>query len=187
LWPHHFRQLDWAHQYFFAKLKQVENIRFCDIGIGTGFYSKEFLTTIKSARGWGYDISSSSIAHTDQILTKWQVRDRYQLCQEEVQKHKTDPFNAFISVELLEHLENPQAFLCQLRSVVEDGAPGFITAALDAPNRDHIYLYRNNESIAEQLEKTGFEILHSENFAAYEKSNDQETVPQSGCFIVCAS
>ncbi|MBL6945313.1 MAG: methyltransferase [Rhodospirillales bacterium] len=186
LWPHHYRQLQWAHDHFFAKLRETENVRFCDVGIGTGFYSKELLVAIKNARGWGFDISPASIAHTSQILTKWRVEDRYQLNRKEVERRETDGFNAFMSVELLEHLEDPQLLLNQLRAAVDDDALGFITAAIDAPNRDHIYLYRNNDSVAEHLVRAGFEILHSGNFAAYEKSSPQETVPQSGCFIVRA-
>lgn len=186
LWPHHYRQLNWAHEHFVAKLRDCGGVRFCDVGIGTGFYSKELLTALPTARGWGFDISSSSIAHTGQLLEKWQVMDRYTLCQREVAPLEGEGFNAFVSVELLEHLEDPSGFLCQLRAGVEGGAIGFVTAAIDAPNRDHIYLYRDLGSIHTQLESAGFEILHSANFAAYEVSSDNETVPQSGCFVVRA-
>jgi predicted TPR repeat methyltransferase len=186
LWPHHYRQLHWAHEHFIEPLRDIESVRFCDVGIGTGFYSKELLCHLDNAVGWGFDVSEAAIAHTKQILTKWRVHDRYQLCQMEVENQGDRRFNAFVSVELLEHLEDPQGFLCQLRGVVEDGALGFVTAAIDAPNRDHIYLYRSCEAVAEQLQKAGFEVVHAENFAAYETASPQETVPQSGCFVVRA-
>jgi hypothetical protein len=186
LWPHHYRQLHWAHDNFISKLRDFDRVRFCDIGIGTGFYSKELLVSLPKALGWGFDISSSSMAHTGQILEKWNVKDRYELCQREFSKPDLEGFNAFISIELLEHLEDPLDFLHQLRAGVEDGAFGFVTAAIDAPNRDHIFLYRDIESIAKQLEIAGFEILNSANFAAYEKTSESETVPQSGCFILRA-
>jgi len=186
LWPHHYRQIHWAHEHFFSRLLDLENVRFCDVGIGTGFYSKELLTTLPKSLGWGFDISPASIAHTEHILTKWHVMDRYQLCQKEVAKLEDEGFNAFVSVELLEHLEDPYEFLCMLRREVANGAVGFVTAAIDAPNRDHIYLYRDNESVAKHIERAGFEILDSINLAAYEKTTENETVPQSGCFILRA-
>ena len=186
LWPHHFRQLHWAHEHFIDRLRSLDHVRFCDVGIGTGFYSKELLVALPAAKGWGFDISASSISHTGQLLEKWNVKDRYELCQREVQPLEGEGFNAFVSVELLEHLEDPQAFLCTLRAGVDKGAIGFVTAAIDAPNRDHIYLYRDLDSIAAQVENAGFEIIESENFAAYEVVSEGETVPQSGCFIVRA-
>lgn len=186
LWPHHYRQLNWAHENFVAKLRDLERVRFCDVGIGTGFYSKELLTALPTARGWGFDISSSSISHTGQILEKWRVMDRYTLCQREVTPLEGEGFNAFVSVELLEHLEDPLGFLCQLRAGVGAGATGLVTAAIDAPNRDHIYLYRDMKSISQHLESAGFEIIQSENFAAYEQTTVTETIPQSGCFILRA-
>lgn len=187
LWPHHYRQLNWAHDHFVAHLRGFESVRFCDVGIGTGFYSKELLVALPDARGWGFDISSSSVRHADQLLNKWQVMDRYQLVQDTVAKPGCEGFNAFVSVELLEHLEDPLQFLRTLRAAVEVGAIGFVTAAIDAPNRDHIYLYRDIESIADHIRVAGFEIIEAINFAAYEKSSPAETVPQSGCFILRAA
>lgn len=187
LWPHHYRQLNWAHDHFVANLRGLESVRFCDVGIGTGFYSKELLVALPNARGWGFDISSSSLKHADQLLDRWQVMDRYQLVQKTVSRPDDDGFNAFVSVELLEHLDDPLQFLHALRAAVEVGAIGFVTAAIDAPNRDHIYLYRDIESIAEHIRVAGFEIIEAINFAAYEKSSPAETVPQSGCFILRAA
>jgi len=43
LWPHHYRQLLWAHARFFDRLRATGARTFCDVGVGTGFYSKEAL------------------------------------------------------------------------------------------------------------------------------------------------
>lgn len=187
LWPHHYRQLLWTHEHFIAPLKALDVVRFCDVGIGTGFYSKELLAGLDQAQGWGFDISPSSLVHTRDVLQKWRLDDRYTFCPRHVARLDDGPeFNAFVTVELLEHLEDPQAFLRELRGTVASGALGLITAAIDAPNRDHIYLYRDNESIAAQIEVAGFEIVQQENFAAYIPASEQETAPQSGCFVVRA-
>lgn len=186
LWPHHFRQLQWVDEHFFASLRDAGAATFCDVGIGTGFYSKETLLAVPGIRGWGFDISDASIDHTTALLARWALSKRYTLCKKEVADELGGGFDSFISVELLEHLEDPQAFLCDLRRVVKVGALGLLTAALDAPNRDHIYLYRDNDAVREQILEAGYEVLAEENFAAYQTASAQETVPQAACFVVRA-
>jgi len=187
LWPHHFRQLNWAPEHFFSRLRNVEAQTFYDIGIGTGFYSKEALIALPEIRGWGFDISAASIEHTSQLLARWDVADRYEILAHEVRPILDGGVDAFISVELLEHLDDPLSFLMALRESVGPNALGLISAAIDAPNRDHVYLYRDMDGISQQLATAGFQVLDSELFSAYEKSNADETVPQSGCFVVCSA
>ena len=186
LWPHHFRQIGWTEEHFFAKLRQRGTDNFCDVGIGTGFYSKETLIALPHIRGWGFDISAASMEHTERLLTRWGVSDRYEICSRPIGPDYPRKFDAFITIELLEHLEDPQAFLCTLRESVAPGALGLVTAAIDAPNRDHIFLYRDLASVAQQLEHAGFRIRESALFVAYEKMRPSDTVPQSGCFVVTA-
>lgn len=42
--------------------------------------------------------------------------------------------------------------------MLRPGGKAFITAALNAPNADHIYLYRTSEEVKVQLADTGFAI-----------------------------
>lgn len=187
LWPHHYRQLLWVHEHFLPKVRSDRVTSFCDVGIGTGFYSKEVLLGAPDIRGWGYDISDASLLQTERLLTRWQVSQRYTLCRQEVAAGVEGGFDAFVSVELLEHLDDPPRFLAALRQSVRRGAYGLVTAALDAPNRDHIYLYRDNGSVAAQLKAAGFEILVETNLAAYPRQSERETVPQAACFILQAT
>ncbi|MDO8605349.1 MAG: class I SAM-dependent methyltransferase [Phaeospirillum sp.] len=186
LWPHHYRQLLWVHDHFVPELRAVKAATFCDVGIGTGFYSKEILAAVPGIRGWGYDISDASILHTGRLLDRWGLSERYTLCRREVAAEVEGGFDAFVSVELLEHLESPPDFLAALRASVRVGAPGLITAALDAPNRDHIYLYRDMETVAAQLRGAGFAVVAEANFPAYIIQSNQETAPQAACFVVRA-
>jgi len=185
MWPHHFRQLQWVRENFFSRLTGGDFKTFCDVGIGTGFYSKELLRALPAIRGWGFDISDSSISHTDHMLQRWALSDRYTTRKQEVGKEVDGGFDCCLSVELLEHLEDPTVLLRSIRNVMRDDALGLLTAALDAPNRDHIYLYRDNDSVRRHIEAGGFEVLLEANFAAYEVDED-ETVPQAACFIVQA-
>tara|TARA_B100000315_G_C14572047_1_gene586096 strand:+ start:2314 stop:2676 length:363 start_codon:yes stop_codon:yes gene_type:complete len=84
-----------------------------------------------------------------------------------------------ISVELLEHLENPATLLKTLRAILQEGGYGFITAA----NEDHIYLYNNAEEVKIQIKEAGFEIFQSFEEAAYFPKKN-EIVPSVATFIV---
>lgn len=184
LWPHHFKQLLWVYEHVYPRFDAAGAETFCDVGIGTGFYSKETLLAVPGIRGWGFDISDASIEHTEKLLRQWQLSDRYTLCKQEVHDLLGSGFDACVCVELLEHLEDPTAFLRDLRAALKDGAPGLLTAALDAPNRDHIYLYRSNDEVRAQIEIAGFKVIKEACFEAYETGSADETSPKAACFLV---
>jgi 2-polyprenyl-3-methyl-5-hydroxy-6-metoxy-1,4-benzoquinol methylase len=86
-------------------------------------------------------------------------------------------------VEVLEHLEKPVAFLKVLRRMLQDGGKAFITAAITAPNEDHIYLYNEVGDVEAQLLEAGFSVLDFQEDIAYEPKKD-EPVPRLAAFIV---
>ena len=154
--------------------------RFCDVGTGTGFYSKELLVALGGIQGHGFDISKASVKYANGLMRKWDVARRYTTTVGGVEP---GAFDAFLCVELLEHLTHPAAFLVGLNAAVIPGAVGFVTAALDAANRDHVYLYRTADKVQAQLEPAGFTVLDSETFTAYEG----DVVPRIAAFVVQAN
>lgn len=181
MWPHHYRLKLWVEANFIPLLSRDDIHNFCDIGIGTGFYSWFLLKSNSKLQGNGFDISDSSIKHTRDLLTKYKLTN-YNFVKDFI-SHKYGLFDSFVSVELLEHLDNPQEFLLDLRRSVKLKSLGLITAALDAPNRDHIYLYSTMEQVQEQIVTAGFSVINSVVFEAY-KSSGSSTVPKSACFIL---
>ncbi len=187
LWPHHYRQLLWFREAFIPLVQKSSAKNFYDIGVGSGFYSKIMLQSVPQIYGHGYDISEFSLQHTQQLLKAWNFENRYEAhLQDMTQNPPHELADSFMNIEVLEHLEDPISFLKALRKIVKKGAYGFITAAIDAPNRDHIYLYRDLEGISSQIEAAGFNIVEGKNFPAFEKSAENPTVPQNGSFIVQA-
>ena len=181
MWPHHYRLKEWVKERFLPLLARTDIRNFCDIGIGTGFYSWFLLQNNKNLEGYGFDISESSIKHTDNFLNKYGLTS-YNLVNEVISlKHGL--FDSFVTVELLEHLDDPQIFLSHLRESVKPNSVGLITAALDAPNRDHIYLYRTMEQVKAQIDNAGFSVIDSILLEAYEAKSNL-SVPKSACFIV---
>ncbi len=157
---------------------------FFDVGVGTGFYSKEMLANLPTVRGRGYDISAHSLAHTKKMLERWNLFDRYEIRQENILARKDDVLaDCIISVEVLEHLEDPVEFLKGLHAMLRPGGIGYITAAVNAPNADHIYLYTGRDDVAREIESAGFTILDSEEFFGY-VPKPGESVPSGAVFIV---
>jgi 2-polyprenyl-3-methyl-5-hydroxy-6-metoxy-1,4-benzoquinol methylase len=110
--------------------------------VGTGFYSKQFLN-IGSILGTGYDTSPFSLNHTQHMIQRLDLSEQY--CAEErdiVARSRSEQADAIVNVEVLEHLEEPEVFLASLLEILRPGGIGFITAAINAPNANHIYLYR---------------------------------------------
>ena len=158
--------------------------QFCDVGVGSGFYSRFLLEHLAKIQGFGFDISQYSLTFTRELIARSGLNARYNTFEMLIENWEGKKFDCFLSVEVLEHLTEPVQYLRSLRSVLTEGAKGVVTAALDAPNRDHIYLYRDLESVEVQLKESGFQILDSQNFPAFQKSRENPTVPQNACFIV---
>src|SRR5690606_15898423 len=53
LWPHHYNLKRWFQQQFVSLAKREGLTTFCDVGVGTGFYSKEMLMNLLGTEGYG--------------------------------------------------------------------------------------------------------------------------------------
>lgn len=184
LWAHHYRQLRCFRERFVPMVLKQNAGLFFDVGVGTGFYSKEMLANCPQIKGQGYDISPHSIEHTLEMVQRWGLQERYNLEKRDILKTPpTGQPNCIVSVEVLEHLENPLDFLKGLFGLLRLGGIGFITAAITAPNADHIYLYRSLDELRVQVTEAGFTILESEEYAGYEPRSN-ESVPINGVCLV---
>ena len=67
---------------------------------------------------------------------------------------------------------------------MKKGGYGLISAAINAPNQDHIYLYRNYKDVQKQLKTAGFKVIEHINDKAYKPRKKSEIVPENVAFIV---
>ncbi len=183
LWPHHFRQLLFYHQHFIPAAKKLGVKEFYDVGTGTGFYSVQLMNRISGVRGFGIDISPYSREFTREHIEKWGFGSEYTSMDVNILEEHLPAKDCIQSVEVLEHLSDPLSYLHQLRSLLKPGGVGFITAALTAPNADHIYLYWHADEVIVQLENAGFEILNSVQECAYAES-EGNIAPKIAAFVV---
>ena len=184
LWPHHYRQFQFYQRSFLPSFASAPVAEFCDIGPGTGFYSRQLLTASPRAEGWAFDMSPSSLEYSATQLAAFGVASRW---HEEIRDIVLDtparqwPF--LVCIEVLEHLEDPLAFLKALRKMLMPGGRGLISAAVTAPNEDHIYLYNSGFEVRAQIEEAGFVVLDSQEDPAYTPKG-AEPVPINAAFVV---
>jgi len=179
LWPHHYRQLRFF-QTFVRSMARASAQRFIDVATGTGIYSRLALLRVPTTVGVGYDISTASCQFTTDHLTAFGVSGRYQMVRENVIEETPEPVDWLICVELIEHLEDPMVLLRALRRMLNPGGKAFLATAINAPNSDHIWLYRNVDEVMAHLAEAGFWVEQAETNAAYPGVNP----PTVAAFIV---
>jgi 2-polyprenyl-3-methyl-5-hydroxy-6-metoxy-1,4-benzoquinol methylase len=185
LWPHHYRQLQFFDSAFVSAMRAAGADNFMEVGIGTGLYSGLLLRALPQVRGIGLDISPSSKRFTETQLEALGVGQRYRAELRDVTAEPV-PSQAdwLVCVEVLEHLDDPVAFLRGLRRNMAPGAKAFITAALNAAHADHIYLYRNGGEVLAHLQEAGFTLEQSFIGTAYQPAATGVPVPEAAAFIV---
>jgi hypothetical protein len=72
-----------------------------------------------------------------------------------------EPFDEAICCYMLEHLEDPAAFLKGLAGSLVLGATAFVSLALTAAQPDHIYEFRKESEAIVMAEDAGFELLEA--------------------------
>ena len=73
-----------------------------------------------------------------------------------------DLFDSVVVSEVLEHLEDPDRALLNLRGFLKPGGLAFINVPVNSPAPDHIYLLRTPEEAEELIGRNGFQILQTE-------------------------
>lgn len=178
LWTHHYQQIEYFKGFFLPWLERQGVAEFAEVGVGTGIYSRLALQALPGLRGTGLDISPLSLEFTGAHVGSFGLSARYSLRQQNIlDEDSPQTYRAVICVEVLEHLEDPVAFLVGLRKLTAAGGRLFVTAALNAAHADHIYLYRKPEEVLAQVEAAGLHLEHSFFANAYAPAKPGLPVP----------
>jgi SAM-dependent methyltransferase len=188
LWPHHVRHAAFFDTAFLGPMRLADDTRFAEVGIGTGLYSREVLTSLPTARGVGLDISPASAAFASGHLRAFGVDDRYELrLQDIVEEPIDEPVPWLICIEVLEHLEDPVTFLSALRGALAPGGCAFVTAALNAAHVDHIHLYTTIEDVIAETREAEFHVEQAFLANAHAPTAHGLPVPSVAALILRAS
>jgi SAM-dependent methyltransferase len=184
LWRHHYLQHIHFAEKFVPMLRRHGGKTFYDVGVGTGFYSREMLLAFPGMRGQGFDLSRFALDYTARMVDAFGAAGRYKTnLQNIIENPPAMPADFIVNVEVLEHLPDPVTFLKALNRMLTPGGLGMITAAVTAPNADHIYLYNSVDEVADQVRQAGFKVIEQVEDAAYEPKRGQ-TVPKNACVFV---
>lgn len=155
-----------------------------EVPIGTGIYLSEFLKKNPSWRGTGYDISKTAVKFSKRLFEKNETRARLEV--KDVFEIKNEKYDKIICGELMEHLETPEDLLSKLDELLKDDGEIFLTAAIWAANKDHIYLFKNEEELDTMISKY-FKIKNKIVLDVYDRkeySKDAECFPQNYAVIL---
>lgn len=141
-----------------------------EVGIGHGEYFTLALQYTNYKHYLGIDISPTSVR-----LTQEMVQHRVHANSKSVEIREQDFFahkkgggyDACVMGEILEHVENPMAFLAKVHEITHEKSFIYVTTVINAPAIDHIYLFRNVEEIEELYQEAGFEICEKGLFPSH--------------------
>jgi SAM-dependent methyltransferase len=156
LWPNHYRMLRYYLDQFLPWLPQKG--RLLDLPIGPGSYACYGLLEKPGWTGLGVDISASATEYSAQLAQHWGLANRMHI--EFGEGHKTLPweegsFDAVVTGELLEHLDDPASFLRECVRVTKPGGFLFVTTAIYAASLDHVFMFEDVDSVNRMLSGCG--------------------------------
>lgn len=158
IWPHHQKMLRHFTMCLLPKIQNEVSL-FYEVGTGCGMYSQKALQAMPEVRGIGYDISDYALEFTLRVIQDQGLADRYEVRNQDILAEPIDEkADLVINQEVLEHLEDPEAFICGLFEATRRGGWGYITAAINAAHTDHIYLYCSPDEVQRQIEAASWKV-----------------------------
>ncbi len=135
--------------------------RYLEVGPGHGLLFAEAMRANVFSTCFGVDVNSKSAQMTLDILASG-VYGAFSNYQVEVADFLTwdSPEKADVVVlgEVVEHVERPLEFLKKAAEITNPNGRLFVSTCINAPEIDHIYLYRSVEEVEDQLVGAGLQI-----------------------------
>jgi 2-polyprenyl-3-methyl-5-hydroxy-6-metoxy-1,4-benzoquinol methylase len=160
LWPNHV-----AIRRFFDELlaSAPRGSHYLEIGPGHGFFLAQAIRARKWDNHHGVDISPTSLEMTRSILDSgvFGQLDNYVLYENDFLQHEfSTRYDAFVMGEVLEHVEDPPAFLRRIGAVTTEDPFVFLTTCINAPAVDHLSNLGTPEGLERMFQDAGLSIRH---------------------------
>ncbi len=149
-------------RFFIEKLKDIPSRgRYLEIGPGHGEHFVHALEFTDLDEYIGVDISDTSVEMTKAFIAHSMPdsKKNYQVINKDFFEYSDDEkFDVIVMGEVLEHVEEPLQFLKKIYSVASNHAYIYITTAINAPQPDHLYLFRNLDEVEALFNEAHLEV-----------------------------
>jgi ubiquinone/menaquinone biosynthesis C-methylase UbiE len=170
------------HRFFEKTLPLNRTGTYLEIGPGHGRFLMSAMERSAFTRFLGVDVSETSIAQTRAVIEHFHPAPEGNVSLIVQDFHETSlpagSCDAIVMGEVLEHVEDPARFLAKIRELAASDAHIFITTCVNAPQIDHIYLFRSLEEVSKLINSQGLRIV-SEAAVPYEGKTLDQCVRQA--------
>jgi len=157
IWPHHYSMLRYFKNEFLAPGDgEVRN--FAEWGVGHGLLSLSAMARWRQAEGWLVDLSEHSLEFARRVLAASDHADRCRFIHADILTMNLACVDRLVCSEVLEHVPNPGAVLERACQALAPTGQAFLTAAVNAPQADHVYLFEDEGEVLEMVNAAGLKI-----------------------------
>ncbi len=126
---------------------------------GSGIFLSNFLDERPEWTAESVDISQTSRDFATKLHSVKNISDKVSLITQDLNiYHTPQKFDRIISMEFIEHVEDPVSILKKLNELMADDGKLFLTTVAWAAFIDHIYLYKSANEIRAHITEAGFMI-----------------------------
>jgi 2-polyprenyl-3-methyl-5-hydroxy-6-metoxy-1,4-benzoquinol methylase len=139
-----------------------------EIGPGHGLLFSRAAADPRAGSLLGWDLSPASIAESQEALHRLGIERPFQLEVRDLfdSGYSGPGFDAIVFSEVLEHLEQPERALAEIRNLMRPHARLYINVPINSPAPDHLFLLRSPEEAVSFVQQRGFEIERTGFFPA---------------------
>ena len=179
-WENHAKIFDFYCKDFCPFAKEIMNADVLEIGTGHGLFASYILENNWNTSYLGIDISKSSLEFSGNLFkVMFPQLQQIKFSQKDATSPNFDlekKYDLAICCEVLEHVENPEKLLQNIKQSLCENGRVFVTTVINLEAIDHIYLFKNSIEIRNLFKKSGFAVVEER---VYKLPNSTSELEQS--------
>lgn len=156
------------NMHFFIERCQMDNHQggtYLEVGSGHGEYLVTAVENTSFDSYYAIDISyvAAEMTKTFCEFALQEKEDRLKIIKVENKDFFDLPyeekFDAIVMSEVIEHVENPNDFLMQIKKLAKKDTFIYLSTAINSPFPDHLYHFHNKHEVYSLIEEAGLKIV----------------------------